>query len=378
MRSTSLIVGALAFAIGAVSAVPAPQTGTSPAAGPSAPFQPSGPDAASWQTTGCTADFYPNSRLLRSGYTEDKQAMTVGKCLTYCGSLGAYYAGLEYGYQCFCGDALNSPTGTVDTPAAQLTSSNDGGCNTVAPGNGAQRAGGPNKLLVFQSKVNGPAARSVTITNGSYQGCYRDDPNNRLLPAGTYGINDNTVQGCATRCANSGYDLSATEYRSECHCGSSSSVGPPANKKIDESNCNNSCTGNTKQICGDASALSVYKTTLSTTPPTGTPQQPSPVTARNGQKYNFIGCYKDRADPNRALDGAALFSNARTIQGCITTMADRGFKYAALENGNECRGGNTLLYSSTVGATCDKPCSGNSAQTCGGSVYSMSLYQVAA
>lgn len=103
-------------------------------------YAPSGPEVNNWSNLGCANDLYPNARALNAGYYENQSSQTIATCLSYCASQGTYLAGIEYGYQCFCGPSLDN--GAAITQAAPLSSANNGGCTTACPGNTAQNCGG--------------------------------------------------------------------------------------------------------------------------------------------------------------------------------------------------------------------------------------------
>jgi hypothetical protein len=104
-------------------------------------YLPAGPLKADWKTLGCANDLYPNARALNAGYSGSTSgSMTISTCLTYCNSQGTYLAGIEAGYQCFCGPTLDN--GSKLTQAAPLSSSSNGGCTAACQGNSGQNCGG--------------------------------------------------------------------------------------------------------------------------------------------------------------------------------------------------------------------------------------------
>ena len=75
----------------------------------------------SWNSLGCYSDS-TSTRALNTSQTV--AAHTVEACQSTCGGLGFIYAGLEYGSQCFCGNAILGGS-------TSIASSN---CNVLAPG----------------------------------------------------------------------------------------------------------------------------------------------------------------------------------------------------------------------------------------------------
>lgn len=102
----------------------------------------------------------------------------------------------------------------------------------------------------------------------------------------------------------------------------------------------------------------------------------NPQTYTNGSlKWNYQGCFSDRSDKEgRALDDFYASSTQRTVEGCLRTCGNRGFQYAGLEYGSECRCANELQSFSKIDAQCNKKCSSNNGQTCGGN-YALTLYK---
>ena len=59
-------------------------------------------------------------------------------------------------------------------------------------------------------------------------------------------------------CSGAGYSIAGLEYSSQCFCGNSMPASASPTPGV-VGNCNAACTGNSNEICGDASALSLYK-----------------------------------------------------------------------------------------------------------------------
>jgi hypothetical protein len=105
-------------------------------------YAPSGPQANNWKLLGCANDLYPNGRALNAGYsgTPNGGSMTISQCLSYCASQGTYLAGIEDGYQCFCGPKLDG--GAALTQAAPLSASKNGDCTVACQADSTQNCGG--------------------------------------------------------------------------------------------------------------------------------------------------------------------------------------------------------------------------------------------
>ena len=134
----------------------------------------------------------------------------------------------------------------------------------------------------------------------------------------------------------------------------------------------NVCSGNSAEICGGPGLNTVYGPNSPQIP-----EPPAKLTTASGN-YTLIGCYTDASDSSstgRALTGYYSSSTNRTNQQCANEVASQKFKYLATEYGSECRAGNKLASFSKNTGSCNKACSGNSKEVCGGNSYAMTLYQ---
>jgi hypothetical protein len=86
-----------------------------------------------------------------------------------------------------------------------------------------------------------------------------------------------------------------------------------------------------------------------------------------------LGCFQDK-EP-RDVAGHELRHPRMTVSMCVAACREKGFAFAALEYGQECRCGNSYgRYGSSQ--SCTSRCPGNNAETCGG-YFANSVYQVA-
>lgn len=127
-------------------------------------------------------------------------------------------------------------------------------------GNPNEICGGSNAISVFNNTLYQPPANlaNVTGTNYTYQGCYKEITNSRLLASGSYTSSTNmTVENCVAFCAAKGTSgvFAGVEFASQCFCGASL---PSTAVKVADSSCNKLCTGNNKEWCGGSSLLNVY------------------------------------------------------------------------------------------------------------------------
>jgi hypothetical protein len=88
---------------------------------------------------GCFAE-PDGARALPQLYASTK--MTVELCHADCSMAGYRYAGLEYGVECWCGNAI-----------AALAELDAGSCGAVCPGDSGETCGGSNALQLYIAKV---------------------------------------------------------------------------------------------------------------------------------------------------------------------------------------------------------------------------------
>ncbi|CCG81648.1 Putative uncharacterized protein [Taphrina deformans PYCC 5710] len=218
---------------------------------------------------------------------------------------------------------------------------------TVVSAAPAKRQEGP---LVYAQGSNDQtgASQGSTTYNTASLGCWQDNyPFFRTLNGSfffepTY----TTPETCSKYCAGLGFTYSGTEDATQCFCGN----GLSGSSQIDDAQCNTACQANPAETCGGSNTLSV-------------------------QKISYIyseGCFQDIVN-YRALDGAYTESDAMTVEYCGTYCSGNGFSYAGLEYATQCFCGNTVRLG--PGSGCTTPCSGNSAETCGGN-NALSLYSL--
>eukprot|EP01059_Diplonema_ambulator_P023185 TRINITY_DN385_c0_g1_i13.p2 TRINITY_DN385_c0_g1~~TRINITY_DN385_c0_g1_i13.p2 ORF type:complete len:201 (+),score=67.25 TRINITY_DN385_c0_g1_i13:1833-2435(+) len=174
------------------------------------------------------------NRVMKYAYTS--AGNTVEECTSVCEFNGYLYAGMEYGNQCWCGDAL---------PVERVVSSE---CNMACSGAPSQTCGNGYRESVYL--LNGTV---WAVPAHKYEGCYTDSSTDRALP--TWGFDDDvcTVEECVALCGHNGYTVAGLQYRSQCWCGNT-----VAKYKVAEYQCRLPCKGNSSEICGYALRNSVY------------------------------------------------------------------------------------------------------------------------
>uniref|UniRef100_A0A182XMH0 protein xylosyltransferase n=1 Tax=Anopheles quadriannulatus TaxID=34691 RepID=A0A182XMH0_ANOQN len=99
---------------------------------------------------GCFRD-EKNFRLLSGYYSTFKTNNSPEKCIRLCLQSGYPFAGVQYGYECFCGDE-------VPKVSAKLP---DSSCNIKCPGDPKQACGGYFTINVYETGIRKFAAQST-------------------------------------------------------------------------------------------------------------------------------------------------------------------------------------------------------------------------
>ncbi|KAE9988915.1 hypothetical protein EG328_005625 [Venturia inaequalis] len=120
------------------------------------------PTAKNWTTI-----VYPNSMTYQGCYTNPNQSTlsytafrgnastTVGGCTSLCLGAGYSTAGLSWGYDCYCGNAVS--------PAAVQTA--DGACTNPCSGSTSDFCGGQNVLAIYNTTMITPTTSSAATSN---------------------------------------------------------------------------------------------------------------------------------------------------------------------------------------------------------------------
>lgn len=174
-------------------------------------------------------------------------------------------------------------------------------------------------------------------TSWSYQACYVDSVQSRALKYASYTDSTNMTAGnCIKFCSAKGYplagtgnhvsnsplycliaDLNVPEYSRECWCGITlNAAAAPA------SECSYPCTGNSNEVCGGSSRLTVYNSASI-----------SPKVNPGVNGYESLGCFTDAVSA-RALTNIVQGpggSQNNTVAGCTATCGAKGYAYAGVE-----------------------------------------------
>ncbi|MCJ1475830.1 hypothetical protein MMC13_004494 [Lambiella insularis] len=317
------------------------------------------PGPAGWSLQGCYVD-PGNPRALSVG-TGVTGAMTVAGCTAACA--GYTYAGAEYAGECYCGNTL--ATGST---LATITD-----CSMTCNGNSSEYCGGPNRLDLYKSSGTAPTVTTTaaspsgtgsaaTLPSGwSYQGCYVDGVNGRIIANQEPDSQTNTIESCISQCVAAGYSVSGTEYGVQCFCGNNLINGGVLASA--DSQCNVACAGNAKEECGGGSRMSIYSHG-----PVQALQPPAPQKSFGSWQYQ--GCITENTT-QRVFTYQIINTNNNDAQNCLTQCQAFGFGAGGMEYGDECYCGDSrdvITANSAVvpDAQCNVLCSGNASYYCGG------------
>ncbi len=196
----------------------------------------------------------------------------------------------------------------------------------------SQYCGAGNRLSVYAGTATPPATTTsaTPVVTGlpagwTYQGCWIDGNQGRILPYQAPDSQTNSPAACANACLEAGYTVSGTEYAVQCFCGNAIYNG---GVETAESDCSTACPGAPAQICGAGNRLSIVAN--------GPPQiyaPPAPIQIVGSWTYQ--GCAVDNIAGQRTFFWQLLFPGVMTPEMCLTRCAQYGYHAAGLEYGEE-------------------------------------------
>jgi len=110
--------------------------------------------------------------------------------------------------------------------------------------------------------LSGYGTCTVSTPGWSYVGCALDQGSPRLLSGYSESVSDNSIEHCLDLCASKGYSIAGMEYTYECYCDNQYEFALTTEPSTD---CYLPCSGNSAEVCGGYSRLSIYKTNGSPT-----------------------------------------------------------------------------------------------------------------
>ncbi|KAF2761337.1 WSC-domain-containing protein [Pseudovirgaria hyperparasitica] len=370
--------------------------GQSPAADPIV-----NPGPAGWKSLGCYED--GGSRTLSQGVAVQGD-LTVAKCTAACKAGKYKYAGVEYSYECYCGNTIDNGHGPKSDGCTMTCKGNStefcGGANrinlygppdavqssapnsqpspTVDPGTAVDRPNtdAPVPAQTTPSEVDvattptGAVATAAPRETGSanqlpqgwtYAGCYVDGQYGRILVHGPPDSDSLTINGCVSTCVQMGYSVAGMEYSRQCFCDNYIRNGA---LNTTDSDCSMACSGAADQKCGGPDRVSVYGQA-----PVKIIQRPEQQTDNLPGNFKYIGCRTDDSGGTRTLPYKAVYANTNNATTCLTSCMTFGYNAGGMEYGEECYCGDPDMV--PAGTTfvddseCNTPCPGNPEAFCG-------------
>ncbi|KFY97855.1 hypothetical protein V500_01899 [Pseudogymnoascus sp. VKM F-4518 (FW-2643)] len=207
------------------------------------------PQSTGWALLGCYTDSTTARTLPYIASPAGGSAvLTNALCQSTCKSQGYVLAGTEYSGECYCGNYISST-------AKPATS----GCDMACHGDAAEKCGGSDRLTLYgfdgaEAAVAPVPKSKESVDEYTYQGCYVDSRDARVLNSASLANDKLTLEVCAAFCKEGGFKVFGAEYGRECWCGAA--LG--AATKVGEEQCNQSCGGDGTEACGQGDRLSVY------------------------------------------------------------------------------------------------------------------------
>ncbi|XP_072155725.1 uncharacterized protein [Bemisia tabaci] len=269
-------------------------------------------------------------RALPDFRTALRGVSSPGICMNICYQMGFNFAGLQAGYECFCG---------VWQPA-EVKSRPDTECNVICEGAPAEECGGHWRLQVYKTPLLGDEPEELV----AYLGCYSDQENDRLLGDFKEASPTMSPTFCSDLCSKGGYPFAGLHYSTECFCGHNR---PPLAVKRPDQECSLPCSGSNNQKCGDKNKLSIYQTRV---PGIG-----------SVPKGFYVGCFAENPFPDLQQSFKEL-----TPQRCSEFCFKRGFKLSGVQGKNcFCTNSKLDLKKKVKDKECSTSCEADSSKKCG-------------
>lgn len=293
------------------------------------------PGVSNYGSLGCYNDTGA-ARTLRVGVAVlgGPANMSTYNCISACSAQNYLYAGTEYSQECFCDNTISN----YGAPA----SDGAGSCNMLCNGNSKEYCGGPNRINIYKfgapigtssttagttttgtsttaatttpatttttttpitttttpitttstpatSTTTGTTTTTTTTTASStdftYQGCWTDMKNGRILPTGFPDSTTLTHESCIASCKAAGYIVAGMEFSRECFCGNLIIQGGAL--APNDGDCAMPCNGNSAQVCGGPSLMTIYA--VGKVKAIGPPVQQTKDLPGN---WSYVGCLR--------------------------------------------------------------------------------------
>ncbi|TYJ52616.1 hypothetical protein B9479_006787 [Cryptococcus floricola] len=210
------------------------------------------------------------------------------------------------------------------------------------------------------------SAVSSLPTGWEVSACIAEGTSGRALPETSTSSSDMTQSMCASFCSDAGYTLAAIEYASECWCSDLLQNG--ASLTETSSACTMSCSGDSDEICGGPSALTLIVNTTAIAS-LNDDLTAGMITLPTDWSVPSTSCIPE-ASSGRALTGSSYTSSDMTLATCASYCTSEGYGIAGVEYSTECYCGNMLSNGVSLNdssSSCTMTCGGDGTTFCGGS-----------
>ncbi|KAJ7022822.1 hypothetical protein C8F04DRAFT_970959, partial [Mycena alexandri] len=194
-----------------------------------------------WKSIGCQGDSTA-ARALHHLVTGSSANMTVEICLDACAAGAFILGGVEFGHECYCGNAL-----------LYVYTVPQGNCVLPCAGNASELCGGSQALNLYQFAdtpfTTGPPSTVFNYPNWVRWACINEGPQFPFGPLDPIAADDMTVGRCLDGCAGAGFNaagLQDGQVSSVFHC----HIVPNSWESNTDTDCQKPCLGNATEICG--------------------------------------------------------------------------------------------------------------------------------
>ncbi|KAJ7287133.1 WSC domain-containing protein, partial [Mycena rebaudengoi] len=320
------------------------------------------PAVDTWQYQGCFADSI-NPRTLPNNIATADGKVTAESCTTACLVNGFSVAGMEFGLECWCANALPTAVALGDDQ-----------CRMACVAEPTEFCGGFSRIQVYlntppaapTSDTPLPPTETAPTSNTSLpptrhdlpgtwvaQGCFTDISFARTLLGSSTAGPDMTIETCLAFCDTGGFGFAGVEFGSECYCDHAPQAsGLP----VELSECNVPCAGDATEFCGAGNRLNLFwdGSALPTITPTV-------------DTWQYQGCFADSINPRTLPNNIATADGKVTAESCTTACLVNGFSVAGMEFGLECWCANALPTALALGDDqCRMACVAEPTEFCGG------------
>jgi hypothetical protein len=174
------------------------------------------------------------------GPSEKSDDMTPELCQAICSHYR--YAGVEFGRECYCGNAIAANAQPIG-----------GECTMPCSGDSTLTCGAGDRLEIFlNDQYIDPTI--ATVPGFAYRGCRAEPDEARSLPDMRFLEEDMTPAMCTSLCSDAGFLYAGLQWSRECWCASTIKGG----HWVSDSECDMLCGGDKNSFCGAHKRNTVY------------------------------------------------------------------------------------------------------------------------